>query len=55
MNRAAKISFASLPLHPYWLSVQTASYKKWIQGIFYKGVNQLEHEAGKKLLVWCEE
>jgi len=48
MNRAGKMSFASSPLHPYWLYVQTASYKIWIQGVFYLGVNHSEHEAGKK-------
>jgi len=47
MIRAGKISFAWSPIHPYWLQVQTASYKKWIQGVFYQEVNQSEHEAGK--------
>ena len=31
----------------FLLAVGTTSYKKWIQGIFYQGINQSEHEAEK--------
>jgi hypothetical protein len=50
MNGAARISYASSPLHPYWLWVQTASYKKWIHVVFSQGVYQSELEAGKLLV-----
>jgi len=46
MNRAGKISFAS---SQYILTGYRYKqcHKKWIQGIFYQGLNQSEHEAGK--------